>query len=55
MGRTRIWQRVVLEGQSANTYFSKVASSFSLSLPDGMSKIARAMAQAQSRQTGKGL
>jgi hypothetical protein len=52
-GRTRISQRVVLEGQSADTYLSKVASSFSRNLPDGMSKIARAMAEAQSRQTDK--
>jgi hypothetical protein len=54
-GRTRISQTVRLEGQSADNYLSQVASSFAVNLPAGMRKIARAMAEAQARQTDKGL
>jgi hypothetical protein len=48
-GRTRLTQRVVLHGGNAGAYASQVESTFKASLPDGMNKIARAMAKAHSR------
>lgn len=51
-GRTRISQRVVLEGERANIYLSQAVSTFGVNLPDGMKKIASAMAEAHARQAG---
>jgi len=50
-GRTRISQRIVLEGEKADSYLSQVASTFAVSLPDAMDRIARAMSEAHGRQT----
>jgi Polyketide cyclase / dehydrase and lipid transport len=51
-GRTRITQRVALQGENAGAYISQVESSFSSTLPDGMNKIATAMATSEA--SGKG-
>jgi hypothetical protein len=45
-GRTRLTQRVVLKGENADVYLSQVKSTFTANLPDGMNKIATAMANA---------
>lgn len=50
-GRTRISQRIVLEGEKTDSYLSRVASTFLASIPDGMRKIARAITEAHARQT----
>jgi hypothetical protein len=50
-GRTRISQRIMLEGENAEVYRSQVASAFAANLPDGMNKIATAMAEAHRLQT----
>jgi hypothetical protein len=50
-GRTRISQRITLEGENAEAYRSQVASAFANNLPDAMKKIARAMAEAHALQT----
>src|SRR5271165_1864102 len=50
-GRTRISQRIVLEGEKADSYRTQVASTFAASIPDGMNKIARAMTEARARKT----
>src|SRR5271165_5756882 len=50
-GRTRMSQRIVLEGEKAESYQSQMATTFAVSLPDGMNKMARAMAEAHARQT----
>ena len=47
--RTRLTQRVVLEGENAATFRSQVESTFSSNLPDGMKKLARAIADAEKR------
>ena len=47
--RTRLTQRIVLKGENAATFRSQVESAFSSSLPDGMKKLARAIADAESR------
>jgi len=44
-------QRIVLEGEKAESYQSQMATTFAVSLPDGMNKMARAMAEAHARQT----
>jgi hypothetical protein len=49
-GRTRISQRITLEGENAEAYRSQVASAFANNLPDAMKKIARAMAEAHAFQ-----
>jgi hypothetical protein len=50
-GRTRISQRITLQGENAEAYRSQVASAFANNLPDAMKKIARAMAEAHALQT----
>jgi hypothetical protein len=54
-GRTRISQRVTLEGENAEAYRLQVASTFAANLPDGMNKIARAMAEAHALQADRHL
>src|ERR1700730_9078442 len=53
-GRTRLTQRVLLQGQNAAAYLSEVKVTFSSSLPEGMKKGARAMTNANvsGRSTG---
>jgi hypothetical protein len=46
-GRTRITQRIALQGENAAAYISQVESTFPSTLPDGMKKIATAMANAE--------
>jgi hypothetical protein len=53
-GRTRLTQRVVLEGESAATFRPQVQSMFQSSLPDGMKKLARAIADAETRSKNAG-
>jgi len=45
-GRTRLTQRIVLKGQKADIYLSQVKAAFTANLPDGMNKLATAMANA---------
>src|SRR6266566_2774412 len=45
-GRTRLTQRVVLKGEKADMYLSQVKAAFTANLPDGMNKLATAMANA---------
>ena len=45
-GRTRLTQRVVLKGEKAEAYLSQVKAAFTANLPDGMNKMATAMANA---------
>ena len=52
--RTRLTQRVVLKGENAATFRSQVESAFSSSLPDGMKKLARAIAEAENRTKDSG-
>jgi len=52
--RTRLTQRIVLKGENAPTFRSQVESTFSSSLPDGMKKLARAIADAESRTKDSG-
>jgi hypothetical protein len=47
-GRTKLTQRVALTGENADVYLSQVRSTFTASLPDGMNKLAMAMANAYS-------
>jgi hypothetical protein len=51
-GGTRLTQRVVLKGDKADVYLSQVKSTFTASLPDGMNKLATAMANAYSSREG---
>ena len=46
-GRTRLTQRVVLEGDNAAAYAEQVQAAFTSSLPAGMNRIAAAMARAE--------
>ena len=46
-GRTRITHRVTLQGENAGSYLSQVEPTFSATLPEGMNKIASAMANSQ--------
>jgi hypothetical protein len=43
-GRTQISQRVVLQGEHAGAYVSQVESMFASNLPEGMKRLAAAMA-----------
>jgi hypothetical protein len=52
-GRTRLTQRVVLNGENADVYLPQVKSTFTANLPDGMIKLATAMANAHSRREGR--
>ena len=45
-GGTRLTQRIVLKGQRADKYLSHVKAAFTANLPDGMNKLAKAMANA---------
>jgi hypothetical protein len=45
-GRTRLTQRIVLMGEKAEAYYSQVKAAFTANLPDGMNKMATAMANA---------
>jgi hypothetical protein len=49
-GRTRLTQRIVLNGQKADLYLSQVKAAFAANLPDGMKRIATAMANADSNR-----
>jgi hypothetical protein len=51
-GRTRITQRVALQGENAGAYVSQVESAFTSTLADGMSKIATAMATSEASRKG---
>jgi hypothetical protein len=48
-GRTRLTQRVVLQGENAAAFVSQVESTFSSSLPEGMTKLASAIAEAATK------
>jgi hypothetical protein len=50
--RTRITQRVALQGENAGAYVSQVESTFPSTLPDGMDKIAAAMANSEAKSQG---
>ena len=52
--RTRITQRIVLAGDNATAYANQVQASFGSTLPDGMKRIANAMARAERSTEGKG-
>lgn len=52
--RTRITQRIVLSGDNATAYANQVQASFGSTLPDGMKRIANAMARAERSTEGKG-
>ena len=45
--RTRITQRIVLSGDNATAYVNQVQAGFGSNLPDGMKRIADAMARAE--------
>jgi hypothetical protein len=45
-GRTRLTQRIVLQGEKADVYVSQVKAAFTANLSDGMNKLATAMANA---------
>lgn len=51
-GRTRIRQRVVLQGENAGVYVSQLESMFTSSLPEGMKKLATAIANSQNSREG---
>jgi hypothetical protein len=50
--RTRLSQRIVLVGDNAAAYVPQVRAAFGSNLPDGMSRIAAAMAAASNRSAG---
>jgi hypothetical protein len=52
--RTKLTQRVALTGESAGVYLSQVKSTFTANLPDGMNKLATAIANAYSRRERPG-
>jgi hypothetical protein len=45
-GRTRLTQRIILKAEKADMYLSQVKAAFTANLPDGMNKLAKAMANA---------
>lgn len=45
-GRTRLTQRIALQGEKAELYLSQVKAAFTANLPYGMNKMATAMANA---------
>jgi hypothetical protein len=51
-GRTRITQRIVLSGDNATAYADQVQAVFGSTLPDGMKRIADAMARAERSTEG---
>ena len=52
--RTRLWQRLVLAGDNAAAYADQVRAAFGASLPDGMNRIAAALAAAAASTRGAG-
>jgi hypothetical protein len=50
--RTRLSQRIVLAGDNAAAYAPQVRAAFGSNLPDGMSRIAAAMAAAATQSAG---
>ena len=50
--RTRISQRIILAGDNAAAYAPQVRAAFGSNLPDGMTRIAAAMAAAFARSAG---
>jgi hypothetical protein len=52
--RTRLWQRLVLAGDNAAAYADQVREAFGASLPDGMNRIAAALAAAAASTRGTG-
>jgi hypothetical protein len=56
-GRTRLTQRIVLQGERADIYLLQVTAALAANLPDGMNQLATAMANAdpshQSATLGK--
>ena len=53
-GRTRLTQRLALEGENAPAYIEQVQAAFAPNLPAGMSRIAAAMARAQAAASRAG-
>jgi polyketide cyclase/dehydrase/lipid transport protein len=51
-GGTRLTQRIELEGENAEAYISQLDSTFRVSLPEGMKKIAAAMASLEAGHVG---
>ena len=45
-GRTRLTQQIVLKGEKADMYLSPVKAAFTANLPNGMNRLATAMANA---------
>jgi hypothetical protein len=52
--RTRLWQRIVLVGDNGAAYAAQVRAAFGSSLPDGMNRIAAALAAAAASTRGAG-
>ena len=48
-------QRIVLEGPKADMHLSQVKAAFTANLPDGMNKLATAMANADPSHVSPGL
>jgi hypothetical protein len=46
-GRTRLTQRIALEGENAAAYVEQIRAAFTSTLPAGMNRIAAAMARAE--------
>src|SRR3954463_11309759 len=44
--QTRLWQRIVLEGDNGAAYAPQIRAAFTSSLPDGMTRIATALTAA---------
>ena len=53
-GRTRLTQRIVLSGDNAAAYAGQVQAGFGSNLPDGMNKMAAAMAHAEACSRNEG-
>jgi polyketide cyclase/dehydrase/lipid transport protein len=53
-GRTRLSQRVSLQGEHAATFRAQVESTFTSSLPGGMKKLASAIAEAAAKDKNRG-
>ncbi len=45
-GRTRLTQRIILQGDKVDIYLSQVKATFTANIPGGMNKLATAMANA---------
>jgi hypothetical protein len=52
--RTRLWQRIVLVGDNGAAYAAQVRAAFGSNLPDGMNRIAAALAAAAASTRGAG-